>query len=142
MRAHSNSSNPLFITLAGSNAISLDGSLPYDKSYDKIVNTTKSAYLILNIDNIYNLCTRTLESTICPRSLDLIYIVTYYIKWVITSWTYSNLALIKSAYTNTIHVNMYCKAIFKLTTSRWNLFVCRWCRWCTGCLRNYRKCKL
>ena len=26
-------------------------------------------------------------STVCPRSLDPIYIVTYYIIWVKTSWT-------------------------------------------------------
>ena len=26
---------------------------------------------------------------VCPRSLDLFYIETYYIKWVKTSWTYS-----------------------------------------------------
>ena len=28
--------------------------------------------------------------TVCPRSLDPLYIVTYYIKWVKTSWTYRN----------------------------------------------------
>ena len=27
--------------------------------------------------------------TMCPRSSDPIYVVTYYIKWVTTSWTYS-----------------------------------------------------
>ena len=27
--------------------------------------------------------------TVCPRSSDPFYFVTYYIKWVITSWTYS-----------------------------------------------------
>ena len=27
--------------------------------------------------------------TVCPRSSDPIYIVTYYISWVTTSWTYS-----------------------------------------------------
>ena len=27
--------------------------------------------------------------TVCPGSSDLFYIVTYYIKWVTTSWTYS-----------------------------------------------------
>ena len=28
--------------------------------------------------------------TVCPRSSDPFYIVTYYVKWVTTSWTYSN----------------------------------------------------
>ena len=28
--------------------------------------------------------------TVCPRSLDQLYVVTYYIKWVNTSWTNSN----------------------------------------------------
>ena len=28
----------------------------------------------------------------CPRSADQFYVVTYYIKWVTTSWTYSTLA--------------------------------------------------
>ena len=30
------------------------------------------------------------SDTICPRSSDPIHIVTYYIRWVITSWTQSN----------------------------------------------------
>ena len=28
-------------------------------------------------------------TTVCPKGLDLFYIVTYYTKWVKTSWTYS-----------------------------------------------------
>ena len=35
---------------------------------------------------------RTLQKyviTVCPRSSDPFYIVTYYIKWVTTSWTHS-----------------------------------------------------
>ena len=28
-------------------------------------------------------------TTVCPRSSATFYIVTYYIKWVTTSWTYS-----------------------------------------------------
>ena len=31
------------------------------------------------------------DYTVCPGSNDLFYIVTYYIKWVTTSWTYSTL---------------------------------------------------
>ena len=27
-------------------------------------------------------------STVCPRNLDRLYIISYYIKWVKTSWTY------------------------------------------------------
>ena len=30
---------------------------------------------------------RTNQCTVCPRSRDSFYIVTYYIKWVTTSWT-------------------------------------------------------
>ena len=30
-----------------------------------------------------------LTNTVCPRSSDPFYIVSYYIKWVTTSWTYS-----------------------------------------------------
>ena len=29
--------------------------------------------------------------TVCPRSLDPIFIATYYIKWVKTPWTYSTM---------------------------------------------------
>ena len=29
------------------------------------------------------------QCTVCPGSSDLFYILTYYIKWVTTSWTYS-----------------------------------------------------
>ena len=32
--------------------------------------------------------------TVCPRSSDPFYVVTYYIKWVTTSWTHSNIARI------------------------------------------------
>ena len=32
---------------------------------------------------------RVLETTVCPRSSDQFYIVSYYIKWVTTSWTHS-----------------------------------------------------
>ena len=31
----------------------------------------------------------TIYTTVCPRSSDPFYIVSYYIKWVTTSWTYS-----------------------------------------------------
>ena len=31
----------------------------------------------------------TLYITVCPGSSDTFYVVTYYIKWVTTSWTYS-----------------------------------------------------
>ena len=31
----------------------------------------------------------SVSSTICPRSLDPFYIVSYYINWAMTSWTYS-----------------------------------------------------
>ena len=30
----------------------------------------------------------TITHTVCPRSSDPLYLVSYYIKWVTTSWTY------------------------------------------------------
>ena len=33
------------------------------------------------------------QSNMCPRSSDPIYIVTYYIEWITTSWTHSNVHL-------------------------------------------------
>ena len=30
------------------------------------------------------------DNTVCPRSSDTFYIVSYYIKWVTTSWTHSS----------------------------------------------------
>ena len=33
-------------------------------------------------------CFIYLPSTVCPRSSDSFYVVTYYMKWVTTSWTY------------------------------------------------------
>ena len=38
---------------------------------------------------IYAICRFVLNSAICPRSLDPFYIVSFYIKWVKTSWTYT-----------------------------------------------------
>ena len=37
---------------------------------------------------------RLLGHTVCPRSSDPFYIVTYYIKWVTTSWTYRFISII------------------------------------------------
>ena len=34
---------------------------------------------------------KLLKDTMCPRRSDPFYIVSYYIKWVTTSWTHSNL---------------------------------------------------
>ena len=48
---------------------------------------------------IFNECTTV--STVCPRSSDPFYIVSYYIKWVTTSWTYSMSTKIRPIY-NTI----------------------------------------
>ena len=31
--------------------------------------------------------------TVCPRNSDTFYLVSYYIKWVTTSWTYCNLTM-------------------------------------------------
>ena len=33
---------------------------------------------------------KVLKGTVCPRSCDPFYIVSYYIKWVTASWIYSN----------------------------------------------------
>ena len=32
---------------------------------------------------------QNIKHTVCPRSLDPFYILSYYIKWVTTSWTHS-----------------------------------------------------
>ena len=39
---------------------------------------------------IYDLDFEYLSTTVCPGSLDSLYIVTYYMKWVKTSLTYNN----------------------------------------------------
>ena len=33
--------------------------------------------------------------TVCPKNIDLFYVVTYYLKWVTTSWTHSIWYLLK-----------------------------------------------
>ena len=44
-----------------------------------------------SIDKLENTVQRNqVSTTVCTRSLDPIYLVTYYIKWVKTSWTDSN----------------------------------------------------
>ena len=42
------------------------------------------------IITIYDIHTYT-PDTVCPRSSDPFDVVTYYMKWVTTSWTYSNI---------------------------------------------------
>ena len=44
---------------------------------------TKSIYICLSPRKIY-------YSTVCPRRLDPFNIITYYLSWVKSSWTYSN----------------------------------------------------
>ena len=36
-------------------------------------------------------CRTNLSLTVCPMSVDPLYVVTYYIKWVTISWTYSKI---------------------------------------------------
>ena len=46
---------------------------------------------IYNDSNFYNYIENipNNEPSVCPRSSDPFYVVTYYLKWVTTSWTYS-----------------------------------------------------
>ena len=53
------------------------GNFFYNKWYNKVFFTSNFV----------------LSHTVCPRSLDPIYIVSNYIKWFKTSWTYSTLIL-------------------------------------------------
>ena len=39
--------------------------------------------------NVFNQINSNINDTVCPRSSDPFYVVTYYIKWVTTSWTHS-----------------------------------------------------
>ena len=41
-----------------------------------------------NVLNLLELGSKV-QSTVCPGSSDLFYIVSYYIKWITTSWTHS-----------------------------------------------------
>ena len=61
--------------------------------YYKIIfwkNSTTGPVIIKCLDDInYPLLLHTDEHTVCLRSSYSFYIVSYYIKWVATSWTYS-----------------------------------------------------
>ena len=50
----------------------------------------------MNISQINGGSFKVLVITICPRSSGPFYIVTYYIKWVNTSWTYSMVIYIRT----------------------------------------------
>ena len=51
---------------------------------------TYLTYLLTkDYEKIMNILLNHLGPTVCPRGLDLPYIVKYYMKWVTTSWTYS-----------------------------------------------------
>ena len=39
-----------------------------------------------------------IDTTVCPRSCDPFYIVTYYIKWVTTSWTDGRTLIVELKY--------------------------------------------
>ena len=59
-------------------------------------------------------------NTVCPGCSDPFYIVTYYIKWVTTSWTYSSILQILSG-------------VF------WFIWTKFFSLMCTQCLKIYRK---
>ena len=60
--------------------------------YLSIILTELESLLMFDTDKIYNKSRKHLANacTVCPRSLDLIYIVSYSIKWTKTSWTCSS----------------------------------------------------
>ena len=54
-----------------------------------------------------------LKTTRCPRSCDPFYIVSYYIKWVTTSWTYSMLYICGKYSLYSISSPLYSFPMFK-----------------------------
>ena len=48
---------------------------------------TRQAKLYINFCNLSDFLRRLFDGTICPRSSDPSYIVTFYTKWGTTSWT-------------------------------------------------------
>jgi len=48
--------------------------------------------------SFYTYGTNALKNTVCPRSSDQFYVVTYYIKWVTTSWTDSRRYIMFGSY--------------------------------------------
>ena len=44
-----------------------------------------------------NILYKGINSTVCPRSSNPIFVAIYYIKWITTSWTYSSMVVVKSS---------------------------------------------
>ena len=47
-----------------------------------------------------------IHTTVCPRSSDPFFIVSYYIKWITTSWTYSMDAHVILGSTNSVSLSL------------------------------------
>ena len=64
------------------------------KTFINIVDSNITTRLKLDVNSVTKLRKvsqiSTLIHTVCPRSSDPFYIVSYYIIWVTTSWTYSS----------------------------------------------------
>ena len=60
---------------------------------------------------------------VCPRSSDLFYVVTYYIKWVTTSWTDSIKSILNNNHANNcialvlvITLDVFCLKVYDRTS--------------------------
>ena len=65
------------------------------------VSQTKTAQM-----NIFR--KERVRGTVCPRSCDPFYIITYYIKWVTTSWTHSTYSKEASIHLLMARTNVLC----------------------------------
>jgi len=71
-----------------------------------------------NVDQSRNLASKIgIYHTICPRSNDPFFIVTYYIKWATTSWTHSSKADINAR--SIVFVYSCYKVIKLVDIKRW-----------------------
>ena len=71
-------------------------------------------YLLTEILSVIN-CFDKLEIVffnVCPRSFDQFYVVTHYMKWVKTSWTYSTGLRQTRIIVSYYHLNIYILTIF------------------------------
>ena len=71
----------------------------------------------LKYERHYHICNK---NTVCPRSNDPFCIVTYYIKWVTTSWTYST----SSSIVKSPHFPNIVLSVPKFTANLYCIFLC------------------
>ena len=94
--------------------ISVGPKINTDKYCPSLTHSLRSDIRFLACILLY-LNLKIINANICPRGSDPLYIVSYYIKWVTTSWTHSILQIFPGFLFSPFYTPFFCFHIFTFT---------------------------